>query len=675
MRYTAAFKLRGALAGAVAVEWTDAASPQGSNAGWEACVRLPDGDWQFADHDAGPAASANWRAAGPFPNIGLRYRLSPSGPWSPVSATRKGIVLGGSTGQDEPEEPQTPEQPAALSAGEWSVHGLAPDPAVPNDPRRAAVIAVPTSSPAHASDNVRWQVNGDEPADVFSRAMTLLTTAGPNGEKLWRTTSSVAATDPACPHLRAPGTIFDGLRLFYTIDGVRSFPSTTARNIAVPVTPPGPDPDPQPDPESAYVGWNVVDVTPSNRLTRFAASRSGKTAYRMAPGVYDESYWPSNVTDHDIALIPLDRNNPPVIRGLRVGSPGSGGLSKGSFAHLANATKGTNFTKRIIVDGLDFRAVKFTAMNGVSTISGAHAMPDAGTKGGLGWRVYRPTPSHPSGNLVGAGENAGYYGLQFYTNAATVEVKNCLFDGYSIQLGWYPTSSGGSIDIHHNDFIDVPEDVVKFVGGNVTFRDNYVGPGRRPTDGISNAAGGIANSDNPRPHADVLQSMGTWTNLRILRNFIMDDTGHLAGGQIKSGAGASGNNTLLLMEDNELLSSANTAWWINNFERLGNGIDGSNWDVIIRGNKHRQYPGSPWGAGSPSHWGNSGADYSNARVLVDNNVGARLRMNASGVTYTRNVEVNNGSTWPVGWTEIARDRVAPGRPFSGRYGATAGVPA
>jgi hypothetical protein len=114
MRYTAAFRLRGALASAVAVEWTDAAQPRASNAGWEACVRLPNGDWRFADHD-GPAAPGSWREPGLFANIGLRYRLSASGPWSPVSATRKAIVLGG--GAEEPvtppEEPTEPGEPGS----------------------------------------------------------------------------------------------------------------------------------------------------------------------------------------------------------------------------------------------------------------------------------------------------------------------------------------------------------------------------------------------------------------------------------------------------------------------------------------------------------------------------------------------------------------------------------
>ena len=111
MRYTAAFRLHQAIAAAVAVEWTDAAAPQDSNTGWEACVRLPNGDWRFADHDLDPAAQANWRDPGLFANIGLRYRLTPSGAWSPASTGRKAITLVGTP----PEEPPVA-APAVVTA-------------------------------------------------------------------------------------------------------------------------------------------------------------------------------------------------------------------------------------------------------------------------------------------------------------------------------------------------------------------------------------------------------------------------------------------------------------------------------------------------------------------------------------------------------------------------------
>ena len=91
MRQTVVFRLEGALAAAVAVEWTAAPAPVDSGAGWQACLRLESGDWRFTSHAAG--AGLEWREPGLFAGIALRYRLSPAGPWSPISAGRKEIVL------------------------------------------------------------------------------------------------------------------------------------------------------------------------------------------------------------------------------------------------------------------------------------------------------------------------------------------------------------------------------------------------------------------------------------------------------------------------------------------------------------------------------------------------------------------------------------------------------
>ena len=91
MRQSVVFKLRGTLDAAVAVEWTDAVSPADSANGWQACLRLPNGDWCFTSH--APEAGSERRGPGLFPDIALRYRLSPSGPWTLISASRKEITL------------------------------------------------------------------------------------------------------------------------------------------------------------------------------------------------------------------------------------------------------------------------------------------------------------------------------------------------------------------------------------------------------------------------------------------------------------------------------------------------------------------------------------------------------------------------------------------------------
>ena len=93
MRQSVVFKLRGALAAAVAVEWTDAVAPEDSADGWQACLRLANGDWQFNSHAAEAGTGTEWRGRGLFPDIALRYRLSPSGTWTLISASRKEIIL------------------------------------------------------------------------------------------------------------------------------------------------------------------------------------------------------------------------------------------------------------------------------------------------------------------------------------------------------------------------------------------------------------------------------------------------------------------------------------------------------------------------------------------------------------------------------------------------------
>lgn len=112
MRQTVTVKLHGALTAAVAVEWTDVDTPLDSAAGWQACLRLANGDWRFANHGAGPDHQGHWRAPGRFANIALRYRLSASGPWSPISTSRKEITL---IAADDPAA-----APAPLAAEQWS---------------------------------------------------------------------------------------------------------------------------------------------------------------------------------------------------------------------------------------------------------------------------------------------------------------------------------------------------------------------------------------------------------------------------------------------------------------------------------------------------------------------------------------------------------------------------
>jgi len=129
MKYSLLLTLRGALEAAVAVEWTDQDAPEGSGAGWEPCLRQPDGTWRLSS--VAPAvAPRHRRDPGLFANIGLRYRLEAAGPWSEASASRKDFVIldvteepdDGAGGGSEP--PAPPAAPVLLAAPSLTGAGL-----------------------------------------------------------------------------------------------------------------------------------------------------------------------------------------------------------------------------------------------------------------------------------------------------------------------------------------------------------------------------------------------------------------------------------------------------------------------------------------------------------------------------------------------------------------------
>jgi hypothetical protein len=416
---------------------------------------------------------------------------------------------------------------------------------------------------------------------------------------------------------------------------------------------------------AAASSWNYVDVNPSNFLARYALARTGKTRYRMAPGIYPDHFHPSNITDFDVEFIPLDRSNPPIVRAMGFIKPSN---VKGNFTHLANASAGSTYTKRIKLDGLDFRAERFTSgPSGVSLLLPVKQNDQSTTYGrGLGWRV--TGTSHPSGNLVGSKENGQYVGIDINGSAAVFEVCNCLFDGYAIQCSW---GGNGSMNFHHNILQNLPEDGFKYSSGNFTFADNEVNSKRGPTTTMSDASGGPSP-----PHEDCIQSNGGGiNNYRFYRNVCICNNdgvgGGLNGGQIRpnSNFGSSTPHYNVRFEDNELRSPAATAFNLNGFTQNGTGADGSGYDVIIQGNKCSS-GGLAW-EGTVAVLGRTtdGLDWGNARVLATNNVAGKCNLGGQA----GNTEVNNETKFPTGWVVKARDKVAAGVAFSGRYGATAGV--
>ena len=106
--------------------------------------------------------------------------------------------------------------------------------------------------------------------------------------------------------------------------------------------------------------WAIVTVNPSNHLSRLAQPRNRRTRYMFEPGVYPDFYWPTNVNDYEVEVLPTDRNNPPTIRALAFGRTGR------NFSHLSNAPAGTVF-RRMKFDGLNFIAQRFTSAGGVAS--------------------------------------------------------------------------------------------------------------------------------------------------------------------------------------------------------------------------------------------------------------------------------------------------------------------
>ena len=80
--------------------------------------------------------------------------------------------------------------------------------------------------------------------------------------------------------------------------------------------------------------WAIVTVNPSNHLSRLAQPRNRRTRYMFEPGVYPDFYWPTNVNDYEVEVLPTDRNNPPTIRALAFGRTGR------NFSHLSDAPAG-----------------------------------------------------------------------------------------------------------------------------------------------------------------------------------------------------------------------------------------------------------------------------------------------------------------------------------------------
>jgi hypothetical protein len=174
------------------------------------------------------------------------------------------------------------------------------------------------------------------------------------------------------------------------------------------------------------------------------------------------------------------------------------------------------------------------------------------------------------------------------------------------------------------------------------------------------------------PHEDCWQGLNHAHTWRIRRNVCISLTGTRGfnGGQIKTAGGAPQYDCII--EDNELRSPRGTAFTIDSFIRNGTGIEGSNIDVIIRNNKCST-GGRPLQDSDVPTFGSQSTpptnSWNDARMIVTGNVAPKLALGGA----PNNTAIDDETTFPPNWVVKARDKVAPGQPFSGHYGRTAGV--
>ena len=157
-------------------------------------------------------------------------------------------------------------------------------------------------------------------------------------------------------------------------------------------------------------------------------------------------------------------------------------------------------------------------------------------------------------------------------------------------------------------------------------------------------------------------------DVTIENNVMIDD--HLAHGGLIRNAASTGNSHRVSIRGNEIRVKSFTGLEIDDIERDGgSGIGGSNIDLRVTGNKvwSGNVPGTDGGPMFGA-WGGL-PSWHDARLQITNNIAPKLWL--GGIA--GNTQSNSGSLWPSGWVEKARDRVANGQPFAGRYGATAGV--
>ena len=152
MRYTVTFELRGALAAAVAVEWTDGRDARPRRRRLAALPRLPDGRWRLAGHDSAGSAAALLARAGAL----RQYR-------PPLPPDRgRSLVAGLGRPQGDRHRRREPGRSAPRRAGRRLVGPRSPS----RCPAAAARGAFVLGGAAAAAVAVQWTAAGRRPAEA-----------------------------------------------------------------------------------------------------------------------------------------------------------------------------------------------------------------------------------------------------------------------------------------------------------------------------------------------------------------------------------------------------------------------------------------------------------------------------------------------------------------------------
>lgn len=410
----------------------------------------------------------------------------------------------------------------------------------------------------------------------------------------------------------------------------------------------------------------IVNVAADADAIRAAInSASSGDVIAIASGNVERFNWPASTTK-TLSLIPQDRNNPPVLKGIGFGA-------KPDFYWPSNSV-GT--AKNVTLDGLRFMP-ELIAKAKLSKNSAT--LTDITGPDGRGWG-WAPDFSYPGVTGLGAGSSMGFVGIYISGSGNTdITIKNCLFEQYTrcIRLSGRPKR----IQIIWNEFSEICEDAIYNTGmDDVTISYNLLHNSRPLPKSVSDLWG---YSQSP-VHNDFLQCNGAASNnycdgLTFSHNYIYDDSGRIHGilcttsyfdGTSKT-TGAFHRN--ILVEHNAMWLSQGTGFLFGDGNR----------DLTIQHNKIYKVSGS---TPSIAVGGVNLTDTTQhvqfmTNIVVKDNVAPRFVLFNSDPdavesewAVSNNTAVNDQTTFPSTWEDPRpAKQTTPPHDIAGRYGDVGGV--